>query len=115
MENTLIKHNRDKGEANLSRTAEYVTITRLKALETKSPEIYKTKYHASTGADFNKILTEFMQSNHPETYATDSIKISMRKQDNQLYLKLINNQYQDTNQLTAENWENQVYPLTLGK
>ena len=60
-------------------------------------------------------MAEFKQSNHPDTNTTDSIKNSMRKQDNQLYLKLINNQYQDTNQLTAEYWENQVYPLALGK
>ena len=85
MENTIIKHNRNKGEANFSKTAEYVTITRLKALKTKNPEIYKTKFHALTGADFNKILAEFKQSNLPDTYTTDSIKISMRKQDNQLY------------------------------
>ena len=65
MENTIIKHNRNKGESNFSQTAEYVTITRLIALETKNPEIYKTKFHASTGADFNKILVEFKQSNHP--------------------------------------------------
>ena len=39
----------------------------------------------------------------------------MRKQDNQLYLKIINNQYKDTHQLTVEYWENQVYPLTVGK
>ena len=41
LENIIIKHNHEKGEANFSKTAEYVTITRLKAFESKNPEIYK--------------------------------------------------------------------------
>ena len=81
MEITIIKHNRDKGEENFSKTAEYATITRLKAVETKNPEIFKIKFHALTRADFNKLLSEFKQSNHPNTYTTDSIKISIRKQN----------------------------------
>ena len=88
LENIIIKHNHEKGEANFSKTAEYVTITRFKTFESKNPEIYKIKFHALTGEHFNKILAEFNKSNHPDTYKAESIKISKRIQDNQIYFKL---------------------------